>query len=76
MKQLFTSQIIDAAEVNQRWLEKSGHLLENVDQTHLVLASGKPELQKRCCLYKGSSYELYYSKCNLVFALCQAVSIK
>ena len=46
MKQLFTSQIIDAAEVNQRWLEKSGHLLENVDQTHLVLASGKPELQK------------------------------
>ena len=36
--------IIDVAEVNQqRWLEESGQWLENVD---LVLASGKPVLQK------------------------------
>ena len=31
----------------QRWLEESGQWLENVDQIHLVLASGKPVLQKR-----------------------------
>ena len=36
------------AEINQRrWLEESGHWLENVDQTHLVLASGKTVLQKK-----------------------------
>ena len=30
------------SEVNQRhWLEESGQLLENVDQTHLFLASGQ-----------------------------------
>ena len=39
--------IIDVAEVNQqRWLEESGQWLENLDQTHLVLACGKPVLQK------------------------------
>ena len=31
----------------QRWLEESGQWLENVDRTHLVLASGKPVLQKK-----------------------------
>ena len=37
----------DVAEVNQwRWLEGSEQWLENVDQTNLVLASGKPALQK------------------------------
>ena len=40
--------MIDVAEVNQqRWLEESGLWLENVDQIHLVLASGKPALQKK-----------------------------
>ena len=40
--------MIDVAEVNQwRWLEESGQWLENVDRTHLVLAIGKPELQKK-----------------------------
>ena len=40
--------IIDIAEVNQqRWLEESGQWLENVDQTHLVQARGKPVQQKR-----------------------------
>ena len=40
-------KIIYVAEVNQRcWLEESGQWLENVDQTHLVLASGKPVLQQ------------------------------
>ena len=39
--------IIEDAEVNQRsWLEESGHWLENVDVTRLVLASGKPVQQK------------------------------
>ena len=36
--------------VNQRlWLEENGQWLENVDQTHLVLARGKPVLQKKTC---------------------------
>ena len=30
----------------QRWLEEGGQRIENVDQTHLVLASGKLVLQK------------------------------
>ena len=39
---------MDVAEVDQRrWLEESRQWLENVDQTHLVLASGKRVLQKR-----------------------------
>ena len=34
-------------EVNQwRWLAESGQWLENADQTYLVLARGKPVLQK------------------------------
>ena len=42
-----TRLIIDVAEVNQwRWLEDSRQWLDNVDQTHLVLASGKQVLQK------------------------------
>ena len=37
----------DVAEVNQPYgLSESGQWLENVDQPHLVLASGKLELQK------------------------------
>ena len=40
-------KIVNITEVNQRHcLEESGQWLENVDQTHLVLASGKPVLQK------------------------------
>ena len=38
---------VDNAEVYQGpCVEKSGQYLENVDQTHLVLASGKRVLQK------------------------------
>ena len=37
----------DVAEIYQcRWLEESGQRLENVDRTHLVLASGKLVLKK------------------------------
>ena len=37
------------SEVHQwHWLEESGPWHENVDQTHLVLGSGKPVLQKTC----------------------------
>ena len=44
----FTGRISNDAEVNQwRWLEESGHWLENVDLTHLVLAGGKPVLQEK-----------------------------
>ena len=43
----FRGRIIDVAEATQwRWLEESGQWHENVDPTHLVLASGKPVLQK------------------------------
>ena len=35
-------EMINVAEVNQRlWLEESGQRLENVDRTHLELASGR-----------------------------------
>ena len=40
--------IVDAAEVNQwHWIEEIVQLFENVDQTHLVQASGKLVLQIR-----------------------------
>ena len=35
-----------AVTYQQRWLEENGQRLENVDRTHLVLASGKLVLQK------------------------------
>ena len=44
----FRWKMINVAEVNRRrCLEESGQWLENVDQTHLLLASEKPVLQKR-----------------------------
>ena len=43
----FREKIIGVAEVNQWcWLEESGQWLQNVDRTHLLLASGKPVLKK------------------------------
>ena len=43
----FRVKIINVAEVNQRaWLKESGQWLESVDRSHLVLASGKLQLQK------------------------------
>ena len=45
--QKFRGKIMDVAEINQRRrLEESGQQLENVDQTHLDLASGKLAPQK------------------------------
>ena len=42
-------KIVDFAEVNQwRSLEESWQYLENVDWTHLALASGKLVFQKSC----------------------------
>ena len=39
-------RLVHVAEVNQgRWLERSGQWLENIDRTHLGLASGKPLLK-------------------------------
>ena len=46
-RKFFRGKIINVAQVNQqRCLEESGQWLENVDQTHLVLGSGKLEQQK------------------------------
>ena len=46
----FQIKIVDVTVVNkQRWLEESGQRLQNVDQTHLVLASGKA-LRVMCLL--------------------------
>ena len=55
-------KIIVIAEVNlQRWLEKSRQCLENVDPTHLVLASGKSVLPEKV--------KTLYSLVSLVFPL-------
>ena len=41
-------KIVDVAKVNQwRCLGESGQWLENVDQTNLLLASGKLDCKKR-----------------------------
>ena len=46
-KKILKEQINDVAEVNKwRCLDESGQCLENADQTHLVLASGKLVLQR------------------------------
>ena len=50
-------KIIHVAEVNlRRCLEKSGQWLENVYQTHLLLASGKMVQQK--------TLEQHFHKCS------------
>ena len=49
-------KIIGFTEVNQwRSLEENGQWLENVDRTHLELASGKPVLQKSLPDFPASS---------------------
>ena len=57
-------KIIDVDEVNQhRWLKESGLWLENVDRNHLVLASGKPLLQKSICLllrFSRSAFLIFF----------------
>ena len=45
MTKISAENIINVVENNQR-LEDSGQWVENVDRTHLVLASGKRVLQK------------------------------
>ena len=41
-RNFFSEKMIYVAEFNQQlWLEESGQSLENVDQTHLILVSGK-----------------------------------
>ena len=57
-------------EVNQqRCLEESGQWLAHVDQTHLVLDSGRPVQQKRMLNFDYSSrcsIEVEHKSCNLV----------
>ena len=44
---IFRGKIIDVAEVKQwHWLGESGQWFENVDQSLLVLASGKPTTKR------------------------------
>ena len=44
---IFFRRKLNVAEVNQwLWIEASGFWLENVDRTHLALASGNPVLQQ------------------------------
>ena len=58
-KKISKEKIIDVAEVYQRrCFEESGKWLENVDQDHLVLASGKQVLQK--------TFDNYQSKSGLI----------
>ena len=58
----FRGKIIDVAEVNQQhWIEERGQWLENVDRTHLVLASGKPVLQKK--FFRRRSSQSMQSSC-------------
>ena len=58
---IFRGKIIDIADDNQRrWLEEIGRLLENVYQTHLVLASDKLLLQKGEKEYKGKNDQKDY----------------
>ena len=48
-RDFFRGKIVKVAEVNQRRCqEESGRLIENVDQTHLVLAGGELVLLKTC----------------------------
>ena len=55
--QKIRDKIVDVAEVNQ-WncLEEGGQWLENVDQTHLVLASGELVLQKNILNFGSVSF--------------------
>ena len=55
---------MDIAEVNQQpWLEESGQWLENVYQTHLVLASGKVVLQLNGHFQAGLRVWPLFSRC-------------
>ena len=51
----------EAAEIYWRlWLEKSGQRLENVEQAHLVLASGKLELHEQVSKIQLAINILFY----------------
>ena len=57
-------KFVYVAEVNQRrCLEKSEQWLENVDQTHLALASGKPVLTKNLSVSCFSLVVLFKFNC-------------
>ena len=56
-------KIINVAEVNHwHWLEERVQCLENVDQTHLVPASGRQVLQKK---YAQKPF-VHYVSCNFL----------
>ena len=52
-QKIFRGKIVNGAEVHQS-LEQSGQWLDNVDRTHLVLASGELLLQK--CIFQEPIY--------------------
>ena len=58
----FPEIYFDLAEVSQRhWFEESAQRLENVDQSHLVLSSGKLVLQKDAMLKRGLDAETAFT---------------
>ena len=61
----FPKIYFNVAEISRRrWLEEGGQRLENVDRTHLVLASGKLVLQKEDC------------KCSITLSLIRHISLR
>ena len=62
-KKFSLEKIANVAEVNhQHCLEESGQWLENVDQTHLVMASGKLVLQNNIVLaFTKLSFGMFFS---------------
>ena len=60
----FRGKLIGVTQINYgRWFEESGQWLENVDQTHIVLASGKPQQEKR----KRSSLATNWASLSMMF---------
>ena len=67
----FQRKFFYVAEVNQRrCLEKSGQWLENVDQTHLVLGSGKLLLQKVVHFSSRFVKKVHHYSSDIVHAHC------
>ena len=64
-KDFSEEKIVNVAEVNQQRCLESEPWLENVEQTHLVLASRKLVLQKNCKMGKMQSSTLEEMKKNL-----------
>ena len=54
-----------------RWLEENGQWLENVDRTHLGLASGRPALQINWPCSSSSPKEMWHQELGLILAIAE-----